>query len=249
MIYLCPHSTITSCSFPTTPFYERCWFQVMLGNLKDMPSDFAKSLYRNLCTRLLQRRSVASRVSRFLRKKGKEETKLDRWLREVQEEIIAEGNEKTYNTFADPGDIANEISKFEQLEENRSKSTTRERDGQHLDDYEALMDVEEDDDEPPSAATSHHPTTRELIDLHSRGFRTLPESLSTVISVLQPTSVPSERAFSVARHSRRHCQERLLDERFTNYLLLKDFYRKSKPWVNFVDENGIPMPASARDPA
>ena len=204
--------------------------QAMLGELRTMSSRFSRKLYRNLCIRILQRRDVMSRTSRLLRKRGDERTKLDRWLDDIRDQVIAEGREKVYKTFLDSGEIEDEVARFEELSAARVNVVREDLDT--MDDYEAFKDADEDDDGAGTSTNStSRPTAKELLELHVKGFRTLPERLTLVLSTLQPTSVAAERSFSRARHARRYKQERLLDDRFANFMLLKDFYRKSQPWI------------------
>ena len=211
--------------------------QTMLLALEPMTAKFAKSLHRNLCLRILERRTVASRLSRFVRNRGNEDIKLDRTLAAVRESVITTGNEASYNSFADFGDIREEIARLETGK--RQKQGRAARDGPR-DDYEAFLEDDEVDERVSSSPAK--PSTEELLELLSKGYNVLPDVLTTTLSTIQPTSVPSERLFSRARHARRYCQERALDDRFANDMRLKEFYRKSKPYEKFVEENNIPFP-------
>ena len=80
-------------------------------------------------------------------------------------------------------------------------------------------------------------SARTLMDLHSRGISVFPRALTDTMETLQPTSVAAERAFSKARKARRYDQGSLDDERFGNYLFLKDYYTKTGPWDDYMAEN------------
>lgn len=97
------------------------------------------------------------------------------------------------------------------------------------------MDVPEDSEEAKAAAAY----SDGLIRLHracggegtASAFPTqLVENMKSVI----PTSVPSERLFSKARHSRRYSQGRLSDRRFCEMMFLKHFYNNNKPWTALI---------------
>ena len=77
------------------------------------------------------------------------------------------------------------------------------------------------------------PSPSEIMKLHKDGWEALLPGLTSTMRTLQPTSVPAERAFSRARFLRRYYQESLSDERFANFLFLRDFYSKNKPWEAF----------------
>ena len=69
----------------------------------------------------------------------------------------------------------------------------------------------------------------DVVELFFSGYEVLPADLMATMASLQPTSVPSERSLSHACHLRRSCQEKQDHDRYSSYLLLKDFYRKNRP--------------------
>lgn len=198
--------------------------QILVEKLRTLDSDFASSLSINVCVRVLQRRGVVSRLSRFLRKRDAT-TNLDIWLQEVKDTVLARGQESLLNSFAAVGDMKGEITSFlnfYQKSPSRPRSETGDR-------FEDLRDRDEDEsvDVEDSSPDS-------LIELHKSGVKAFPEELYEVMAVLQPTSVPAERSFSRARHARRYNQAGRSDRRFEEYLLLKSYYSREKPWSNYL---------------
>ncbi|XP_003738410.1 uncharacterized protein LOC100905896 [Galendromus occidentalis] len=196
--------------------------QAMIMKLESEHGKFAASLRKNICIRLLQRRGVASRLSRLTRKKGAE-TELDTWLDDVREQVVAAGQEAVYKTFLPPGDLAAEISKFQSetaVEEDPPEHDARSEGPKDF--YEIYLNRDEDE-------MDCTPSSQETIQ--RQGVKSLPEVLVATLDTLQPTSVPAERIFSKARSARRYNQESQNDERFGSYIFLKDYITKSQEWL------------------
>ena len=85
------------------------------------------------------------------------------------------------------------------------------------------MDEFEASPQAQSTKTVRFLSAKKIMKLHKQGFEVMPKSLQATLDTLQPTSVPAERLFSKARHARRYSQENQSDERFTSYLLLKEY--------------------------
>lgn len=221
----------------------------MLRKLGDFDTVFARSLRHHLCIRLLQRRTVASRMARFLHDK-QEETLLDSYLEAFREATLEAENDQLLATFQASGELADVIARFSGQRPRKRARTLR---NTATDDYDEFLAAAEQADPETAFEDEERPSLKVLMDLHLRGYSTLPRYLIEVMDTLQPTSVPSERAFSKARHARRFCQERQHDERFTDYLLLGDFYRHNEPLRPFAIERGIlaapPSPEPEADEA
>ena len=149
------------------------FFQAVVHKLRKEPSSFAKRLTKNISIRILQRRGVASRLSRYARS-DEEQTKLDAWLREVQEEAVATRKEALCKTFLDFGDIEAELRKFRELEgdKDREPSPEAERndDESSADDYETLRHVDE------RRKKKKLLTPSKMMKLHRKGYNQLPAS-------------------------------------------------------------------------
>ena len=200
----------------------------------------------------LQRRTVASRLARFLHDK-QDTTLLDSYLDAVWETTVDADDQGLLATFQAPSELADAIARFRprqaRLRKFRSVAP---------DEYDEFLAAE-----PRSSSSSpeaqfqeeeeveqERPSVKVIMELHLRGYPTLPNELVDVLNTLQPTSVPSERAFSKARHARRFCQERQRDERFSDFMLLNSFYRQNNPLHAYATEHGLhtaPHPEPARD--
>lgn len=199
----------------------------MIRKLRSSSSRFAKELLHNMCIRVLQRRGIASRLSRYVDERL-EETELESWLNETKEQVLQDGKESLVRSFADYGEYDQEVSSFVDFEKgSRPVVSNVDLETQKVDDFESYLRRK------ASKAALKPPSTPKLMKLHKKGLDVLPKALRATVDALQPTSVPAERAFSRARHARRSCQESMNDERYTSYLLLKDFYLKTEPWEEF----------------
>ena len=193
----------------------------MLRDLREENTGFATRLEANLACRILERRTVASRLARYLKNRT-EETELDRRLEEHRAQALEEDFART-TSFLEPGNLRVEIGRFleadEEDEAHESSKVTE-------DDYEALLERD------VGGSREKRPLSiEELMKLHSEGVTVLPEALASTMSILQPTSTAAERSFSKARRARRYDQGSLNDDRFASYLFLKDYYEKTKPWL------------------
>ena len=203
-------------------------FQTMLRAVKDENSNFAKNLAENLSIRILQRRGAASRLSMYV-VEYEENTDLDKWLAETSNEVILSGKEALWNTFIEQTELSDELAKFRATQERSTDEETTASAAQQIDEYTARVVLGKKKSPPKKKSLS----TQEIMKLHAEGHSLIPTELVETLQTLQPTSVPAERAFSIARHMRRHCQESLSDERFSDYLFLRDFYRNTEPWTAF----------------
>ena len=184
---------------------------------ESLKSEFAAKLYNKLCVRVLQRRGTVSKLARFV---------IDRsthtHIEYRRDEMKAERDSTTSKTFAESNTIEAEIRAFRDWERNSQPQCP----GPHqeaVDEYEAYLLQER------TNFTSAHMAPEQNIELHEQGCEILPESLVETVGIIQPTSVPAERLFSRARHSRKCCQERLADERFADYLFLKSYFSENMP--------------------
>lgn len=204
----------------------------MLRKVRAGTTDFAKTLYRNLCYRILQRRGLPSRLARCLTK-STEKSVLDKMLDEARSEFAEVGED---DDFADPGDMARAMAKFHALgpqsETVSSGGRSKDQDESSSDEFDHGTD--EDDWEYQTASVSAAEPDR-LMAFHQRGRKKkFPEALSEFARAFQPTSVPAERSFTAARYAGRACQEIVDDERFEQYMLLKNFLAKNRPWEKFL---------------
>ena len=81
------------------------------------------------------------------------------------------------------------------------------------------------------------------------GLITLPVEISAALRTVLPTSVPAERLFSKSRNARRYNQECMGDTLLGKLVLLKDYYRKSRPWETFTGDKYHFMPFSNPNPS
>ena len=194
---------------------------------ESLKSEFAAKLYNRLCVRVLQRRGTVSRLARFVIDRSMHADIEDRL-----DEMKAECDNTISKTFAESNTIEAEIRASRDWERNSQPQCP----GPHqdaVDEYEAYLLQES------TNFTSAHMAPKQIIKLHEQGCKVLPESLVETVGIIQPTSVPAERLFSRARHSRKYCQERLADDRFADYLFLKSYYSENMPWVDFTAEHGM----------
>lgn len=147
------------------------------------------------------------------------------------ESIIAEGQEVLWGMFPKSKNLAEEIASFQvsNVQEMPELQQEQERGpgaSQTIDDYVLRANRKKCVLAPKTSAA-------ELLKLHTAGYDVLPPTLVGTINTLHPTSVPAKGIFSWARHMQRYCQESQEDERFANYLFLRNFYVKTKPWESF----------------
>lgn len=80
-----------------------------------------------------------------------------------------------------------------------------------------------------------------------------PREFMGVLDAIPPTSIKAERAFSVARHSRKFTQGRMDADRFTRKFALKNMYNQTTPWIdlmkklNLMSEPDESLPVSDSD--
>ena len=206
-------------------------FQALLCKLQEQNNRLARTLYRNTCVRVLERRGLASRVSKFIEHRT-EHSKLDGML---QAERIKAGD---LAICRDEGSIVIEIAKFQGAERIAAKSamevggeTEEERapeieEDPAWDDYDKYVQREQ----RATVSSSDQPTPEKLEDLHKQGYNVLPRGMVETAHMVQPTSVPAERLFSKARAARRYNQEAMSDQRFGDYRFLAGYYVASEPW-------------------
>lgn len=200
-----------------------------MSTLRKQDSKFAKDLSRHLRKRILERRGLNSRLCRFVQDRTAS-SQLDVLL---EEEMNQEGASSTTE------DIVGEIAKFQQAE-GVVFGAQDELQEEENEPQSAMQPDELDEDEYDQyirknrtlAATSEKPTAEKLLKLHKKGYEVLPRGMVETANILQPTSIPAERAFSKARSARRYNQECMSDNRFCDYRLLADCFSSSKPWVN-----------------
>lgn len=208
----------------------------MLSALRNETSEFAKTLYRCLCIRILQRRGVASRVARFIGSR-EEISNLDRWLDEMRALILAEGEVKLSRTFLPAGNLSEEVVEHLEKSTRRANADSWREEEEERNPHPDVYDLYGDSGCEEQLLTKRSLSPVTLIKYHKKGLRTIPVTLVETMKLIQPTSVPAESAFGTARHFRRYCQEKQKDERYTNYLFLRDFMRKSRPWEAYQARN------------
>lgn len=205
----------------------------MLRKLRQEESEFAKVLYRNLCQRLLQRRGVLSRCARYCEERT-ETADLDIYLDEERDTVVEQGLESVYRTFADAGNVEDEIRAFQILDRTVVEEEHEEVLTEPEDEFEAALRKKS-----KSTAASCHTSPKKLMKYHGKGFTTLPSSFRATVGTVLPTSVPAESLFSAARYARRYSQESQSDERYAEHIFVRHIYLQSKPWEAFAVEHDL----------
>jgi len=222
--------------------------EVLMNSVERGGTLFSKTLHRNLGLRIAQRRGPAARLARYLYE-GKQRSTFDDLLEPSLAELsrlkkpLPSGLEKDIGELLFDFMVGCQDRSSEQPTESRSLRT---------------MGVEEFDvyqvPNPVAPVTSAGSISRETVAAmmeifestriwkHGHQANAVFQQLQVILDTILPTSVPSERLFSKARHSRRYCQGGLNDERYTRRMFLKDFYNKSRPWDDFMAEHEIEQP-------
>lgn len=208
--------------------------QSLIRRLRAGRGDFSKELLYNVCIRVRERRGLASTLSRFVVEKVPR-TEIDSWLADV-----CDGDELT--SSAETGslviaEITEAIARHGAHRPPSAEAETIPHHGQEnmdsnvMDDFVVLMNYG-----GANSIEAGQLAADDVVELFLTGYEVLPADLLATMASLQPTSVPSERSFSHARHLRRSCQEKQDDDRYSSYLLLKDFYRKNRPDDDFFQQ-------------
>lgn len=205
----------------------------MFRKLEADSTVFSSTLRRNLCVKILQRRGVASRLSRYLGG-GKLHTDLDAWLDVVRGETLAGGDADLASSFIERGDITAEITAFREVQvEERRRMIEDIGDDPSWDTFDRALKFQHVPMEPPAV--------RVLMQDHERyiraNFNVMPAIIVGTMNTLRPVCRPVPGEANATRDARRFCQDRQDDSKFSDFRLLKSFYDKNKPWNEYIRRN------------
>ena len=170
----------------------------MLREPKERETEFAGALFRNLCFRMLGSRSAGSRLARYIHR-SVEGSPLDEYL----VDMLRKFSEKDQAGFIERGSIVQESGAFLKYEGSTKVQAASSHATAGDDSDDEFEQLRSRDEAGPHVRTAEI-SPGGMMEMHAKRARgVFPVPMYKTLGALQPTSVPAERSFSVARLSSR----------------------------------------------